>query len=74
MAVVALTHVNGSYGDMLYMAGWRQQNHDPLQPRLSEIHHFSSGSSFFIGVNRQVTPSKSVSFLEKVGKLLEENK
>ena len=25
MAVVALTHVNGSYGEMLYMAGWRQQ-------------------------------------------------
>jgi hypothetical protein len=43
VAQVALTHVNGSYGDMLYMAGWRQQNHEPLQPRLSESHHFSSG-------------------------------
>ena len=43
VAEVALTHVNGSYGEMLYMAGWRQQNHDPLQPRLSESHHFSSG-------------------------------
>ena len=43
VAQVALTHVNGSYGDMLYMAGWRQQNHELLQPRLSESHHFSSG-------------------------------
>ena len=43
VAVVAVTHVNGSYREMLYMSGWRQQNHDPLQPRLSESHHFSSG-------------------------------
>ena len=42
VAEVAVTHVNASYGEMLYMAGWRQQNHDPLQPRLSGNRHFSS--------------------------------
>lgn len=67
MAVVAVTHVNGSYREMLYMAVGDSKTTTRCSLGYQKV-------IIFIGVNRQVATSKSVSFLEKVGKLLEENK
>ena len=67
VAQVALTHHKGGKGKMLYMADWRQQTTPVAASAIKK-------PSLFIEINRQLTSSKSVSFLEKVGKLLGESR